>query len=85
MVTSELTGEVSIGVLLVFLVSWRRGRYIGLDQQGDNRWKAESLSFLHVLLVWGVVLASLLIKTRQSSDCDLIDPIFNSENCPIKR
>ncbi len=36
MVTSELTGEVSMGVLLVFLVSWRRGRYIGSDQQGDN-------------------------------------------------
>jgi hypothetical protein len=26
MVTSELTGEVSIGVLLVFLVFWRWGR-----------------------------------------------------------
>ena len=36
MVTSELTGEVSMGVLLVFLVSWRRGRYIGSDQQGDR-------------------------------------------------
>ena len=36
MVTSELTGEVSMGVLLVFLVSWRRGRYIGSDQQGDS-------------------------------------------------
>jgi hypothetical protein len=36
MVTSELTGEVSMGVLLVFLVFWRRGRYIGPDQQGDN-------------------------------------------------
>ena len=36
MVTSELTGEVSMGVLLVFLVFWRRGCYIGLDQQGDN-------------------------------------------------
>jgi hypothetical protein len=35
MVTSELTGEVSMGVLLVFLVSWRWGRYIGSDQQGD--------------------------------------------------
>ena len=31
-----------------------------------NRWKAESLSFLHVLLVWGDVVTSLLIKTRQS-------------------
>jgi hypothetical protein len=36
MVTSELTGEVSIGVLLAFLVFWRRGRYIVLDQQGDS-------------------------------------------------
>ncbi len=27
---------------------------------------AESLSFLHVLLVWGDVVTSLLIKTRQS-------------------
>ena len=35
MVTSELTGEVSMGVLLVFLVFWRWGRYIGSDQQGD--------------------------------------------------
>ena len=35
MVTSELIGKVSMGVLLVFLVSWRRGRYIGSDQQGD--------------------------------------------------
>ncbi len=35
MVFSELTGEVSIGVLLVFLVFWRRSRYIGSDQQGD--------------------------------------------------
>ena len=36
------------------------------DQQGDNRWKAESLSFLHVLFIWGVALTSLLNKTRQS-------------------
>ena len=27
-------------------------------------WKAEILSFLHVLLVWGDALTSLLIKTR---------------------
>jgi hypothetical protein len=66
MVTSELTGKVSMGVLLVFLVFWRQDRYIGLDQQGDNRWKAESLSFLHVLFIWGVALTSLLNKTRQS-------------------
>ena len=26
-----------MGVLLVFLVFWRRGRYIVPDQQGDNR------------------------------------------------
>jgi len=25
-----------MGVLLVFLVFWRRGRYMGSDQQGDN-------------------------------------------------
>ena len=31
-----------------------------------DRWKAETLSFLHVLLVWGVKLASLLNKRRQS-------------------
>ena len=30
------------------------------------RWKAETLSFLHVLLVWGVKLVSLLNKRRQS-------------------
>ncbi len=36
MVTSELTGEVSMGVLLLFLVFWRRGRYIVPDQQGDK-------------------------------------------------
>jgi hypothetical protein len=30
------------------------------------RWKAEDLSFLHVLLVWGVTVTSLLIKKRQS-------------------
>jgi hypothetical protein len=34
-VTSELTGEVSMGVLLVFLVFWKWGRYIVPDQQGD--------------------------------------------------
>ena len=37
MVTSELTGEVSMGVLLVFLVSWRWGHYSGSDQQGDTQ------------------------------------------------
>ena len=37
-----------------------------------DHWKAESLSFLHVLLVLGVALTSLLIKTRQSLGCDLI-------------
>ena len=31
-----------------------------------NRWKAEDLSFLYVLLVWWVALTSLLIKKRQS-------------------
>ena len=31
-----------------------------------DRWKAETLSFLHVLLVWVVKLASLLNKMRQS-------------------
>jgi hypothetical protein len=31
-----------------------------------DRWKAENLSFLHVLLVWGVTVTSLLIKKRQS-------------------
>jgi len=30
-----LTGEVSMGVLIVFLVLWKRGRYIVPDQQGD--------------------------------------------------
>jgi len=29
-------------------------------------WKAEDLSFLHVLLVWSLALTSLLIKKRQS-------------------
>jgi hypothetical protein len=36
------------------------------DPQTLDRWKAEALSFLYVLLVWGVVLTSLLIKKRQS-------------------
>ncbi len=31
-----------------------------------NRWKAETLSFLHVLLVWGVSLTSLINEMRQS-------------------
>jgi hypothetical protein len=30
------------------------------------RWKAEALSLLYVLLVWGVALTSLLIKKLQS-------------------
>ncbi len=30
-----------------------------------DSWKAETLSFLHVLLVWGVTLTSLLNKRRQ--------------------
>ncbi len=55
------------------------------DQQGDNRWKAESLSFLHVLLVWGVALTSLLIKTRQSSGCDLIVLIPRVVNSSVLR
>ena len=29
-------------------------------------WKAEVISFLHVLIVWGVKLTRLLIKMRQS-------------------
>ena len=29
-------------------------------------WKAETLSFLHVLLVWGVTMTILLIKKRQT-------------------
>jgi hypothetical protein len=29
-------------------------------------WKAENLSFLHVVLVWGGTMISLLIKKRQS-------------------
>ena len=37
-----------------------------------NRWKAESHSFLYMLLGWGVALASLLIKTRQSLSLVLI-------------
>jgi hypothetical protein len=36
------------------------------DPQTLDRWKAEVLSFLYVLLVWRVVLTSLLIKKRQS-------------------
>jgi hypothetical protein len=36
MVPSELTGEVSMGGLLIFLVCWRRGCYIVPDQQGDK-------------------------------------------------
>ena len=61
MVPSELTGEVSMGVLLVFLVSWRRGRYIGSDQQGDNVASIHQMtliifevSVLMVLLILGV-------------------------------
>ena len=36
------------------------------DPQTLVPWKAEALSFLYVLLVWGVALTSLLIKKRQS-------------------
>jgi hypothetical protein len=47
MVTSEFTGEVSMGVLLVFLVFWRWGRYIGPDQQGDTTvWPCLPLNIL---------------------------------------
>ena len=42
----------------------------------NNHWKAESLSFLNVLLVWGVLLTSLLIKMRQSWGCVLLVLIF---------
>ncbi len=35
MVPSELTGEVDIGGLLVFLRFWNLGPYIDPDQQGD--------------------------------------------------
>jgi hypothetical protein len=35
------------------------------NPQPYNRWKAENLSFLHVLLVWGITLTSLLIKKHQ--------------------
>jgi hypothetical protein len=48
-------------------------RYLIFHQEDSVRdpqtlycWKAEDLSFLYVLLVWGVVLTSLLIKKRQS-------------------
>ncbi len=43
-------------------------RYVRLGELVDpqTHWKAETLSFLHVLLVWGVNLASLLNKWHQS-------------------
>jgi hypothetical protein len=43
--------------------------YLGrlcLSPPDPHHWKAEVLSFLHVLLVWGVNLVSLLNKRRQS-------------------
>ncbi len=54
MVTSELTGEISMGVLLVFLVFWRRGQYIVPDQQGDTA-SALVLDFLSPEdeILWG--------------------------------
>jgi hypothetical protein len=42
-------------------------RYLIFHQEDSVRdWKAEDLSFLYELLVWGVALTSLLIKKRQS-------------------
>jgi hypothetical protein len=49
------------------------------------RWKAEDLSFLHVLLVWGVTLTSLLIKKCQSwvgsADEDITLFLVGGKNC----
>ena len=39
---------------------------LSLTPRPYDRWKAETLSFLYVLLVWGVKLASLLNKRLQS-------------------
>jgi len=36
------------------------------DSVRDHQTKAEDISFLYVLLVWGAALTSLLIKKRQS-------------------
>ena len=52
MVTSELTGEVSMGVLLVFLVSWRWGHYIGSDQQGDKKINVCKLKVKKCVTAW---------------------------------
>ena len=40
-----------MGVLLVFLVSWRRGRYIGSDQQGDIASKYGTFYVRHVFVL----------------------------------
>ncbi len=53
----------SLSDLYVFLMPPGLSLYRGNEYK---RWKAESLSFLHVLLVWEIVLTSLLIKMRQS-------------------
>ena len=52
-----------------------------------DRWKADTLSFLHVLLVWGVKLASLLNKRRQTWTLLQKPSIFtrNFVYPPIKR
>ena len=51
-----------------------------------NRWKAETLSFLHVLFVLGVKTTSLLNKTRQSYGIRFKGAFFRKiKNSPIKR
>ncbi len=42
------------------------------------RWKAEDLSFLHVLLVLDVNLGILLNKKRQSSSCVSFEQILDT-------
>ena len=75
---SELTGEVSIGVLLVFLVCCRWGRYIVLDLQGD-------ISFLHtVFLFYKMILAirnTILRITPSVLQITFLSPIHMTHHC----
>jgi hypothetical protein len=51
-----------------------------------NPWKAETLSFLHVMLVLGVKMTNLLNKTHQTYGIRFEGAFFwKIKNSPIKR
>jgi hypothetical protein len=53
---------------------------LSLTPRPKYHWKAEDLSFLYVLLVWGVKLASMLNKRYQSSLLCVDVKIFRGMN-----